>query len=315
MQKLQCEICGGSLIMAEDGEGALCESCGMRFKKETVKKMVMELSGPIKIDGPVQVEGIQGASALAERAETFLHLGESGKANDAFQQLTNEYPSDYRGWWGLTRLFDWRSYFYELGTGPAQPPIVCKRALQFSEGAAKDEIQRYYEEKVKTVKSKTDARLNAEKESAEKVEQEYQQNLNAFNEIYHQAMVEYQAASQALSDADQHYSNLYNHPPKQYTLKLRGKLIALGLLSLFLHFGLKASSSGELFYNLIFVIPIVALIIIIFIGFTKKSASVSAAKQHTNDFAAAKSAQETAKQAKAAAEHKLNATLQNKPQK
>ena len=53
MKKLQCEVCGGQLMM-KDGM-AVCESCGMKFSKEEVKKMVVELSGPIEIKGPVEL--------------------------------------------------------------------------------------------------------------------------------------------------------------------------------------------------------------------------------------------------------------------
>ena len=62
MKKLQCEICGGALVM-QDGM-AVCESCGMKFSKEEVKKMVVELSGPIQIDGEVKVSGVDDADAL-----------------------------------------------------------------------------------------------------------------------------------------------------------------------------------------------------------------------------------------------------------
>ena len=47
MEKLQCSVCGGALVMSDDGEKAVCESCGMSFKKVTVKKMIRELSGPV----------------------------------------------------------------------------------------------------------------------------------------------------------------------------------------------------------------------------------------------------------------------------
>ena len=123
MEKLQCSVCGGALVMSDDGEKAVCESCGMSFKKETVKKMIMELSGPVK------VEGIQNSDSLADRAETFLRLGETEKAHAAFRQMTDEYPADYRGWWGLTRLMDWEKYFYDSGTGKAAMPLVCKLSL------------------------------------------------------------------------------------------------------------------------------------------------------------------------------------------
>lgn len=126
MEKLQCSVCGGTLVMRDDGEKAVCESCGMSFKKETVKKMVMELSGPVK------VEGIHNSDYLADRAETFLQMGETGKAKTDFRQMANEYPADYRGWWGLTRFIDWEQYFYRSGAGEAVMPPECKRALDFA---------------------------------------------------------------------------------------------------------------------------------------------------------------------------------------
>ena len=187
MEKLQCSVCGGALVMSDDGEKAVCESCGMSFKKETVKKMIMELSGPVK------VEGIQNSDSLADRAETFLRLGETEKAHAAFWQMTDEYPADYRGWWGLTRLMDWEKYFYDSGTGEADMPLVCKRALEFAPEEAKKEIQDYFSEKVSTVKTQTDQRHRDEQAAAEEkrrneqaAEEEYQKRLK----IYEKAIEE-----------------------------------------------------------------------------------------------------------------------------
>ena len=187
MEKLQCSVCGGALVMSDDGEKAVCESCGMSFKKETVKKMIMELSGPVK------VEGIQNSDSLADRAETFLRLGETEKAHAAFRQMTDEYPADYRGWWGLTRLMDWEKYFYDSGTGKADMPLVCKRALEFALEEAKKEIQDYFSEKVSTVKTQTDQHHRDEQAAAEEkrrneqaAEEEYQKRLK----IYEKAIEE-----------------------------------------------------------------------------------------------------------------------------
>ena len=181
MEKLQCSVCGGALVMSDDGEKAVCESCGMSFKKETVKKMIMELSGPVK------VEGIQNSDSLADRAETFLRLGETEKAHAAFRQMTDEYPADYRGWWGLTRLMDWEKYFYDSDTGKAAMPLVCKRALEFAPEEAKEEIQDYFSEKVSMVKTQTDQRHRDEQAAAEEkrrneqaAEEEYQKKLRTY---------------------------------------------------------------------------------------------------------------------------------------
>lgn len=107
MQKLQCEICGGSLIMTEDGENAVCENCGMRFKKETIKKMILELSGSVKIDGPVQVEGMESADALYRRGQGFEQIEEYEKAKRVYKELTNKYPMDGRGWEGYAEMAVW----------------------------------------------------------------------------------------------------------------------------------------------------------------------------------------------------------------
>lgn len=177
MEKLQCSVCGGALVMSDDGEKAVCESCGMSFKKETVKKMIMELSGPVK------VEGIQNSDSLADRAETFLRMGETGKAQAASWKMADEYPADYRGWWGLTRTMDWEKHFYDGGLGEAAMPQACQRAIDFAPEETKEEIRAYFDEQVRTVKPGTDEKLR--QEAAARAEQEARQQKIA---LYQQAM-------------------------------------------------------------------------------------------------------------------------------
>lgn len=45
-------------------------------------------------------EGI-GRERLAKNGGTFLALGKIDKAKASFEQMTETYPEDYRGWWGL----------------------------------------------------------------------------------------------------------------------------------------------------------------------------------------------------------------------
>lgn len=215
MEKLQCSVCGGALVMSDDGEKAVCESCGMSFKKETVKKMIMELSGPVK------VEGIQNSDSLADRAETFLRMGEMGKAHTAFRQLTDEYPADYRGWWGLTRIMDWGEYFYKSGTGEAVMPLECKRALDFAPEEAKGEIQAYFEERVHTVKPSTDERLRQEDaEQAAKVQRENAERtakaeLEQKRALYRQAVAQAEARVGEALERVRHLSHSIDYLPNQ----------------------------------------------------------------------------------------------------
>ena len=192
MEKLQCSVCGGALVMSDDGEKAVCESCGMSFKKETVKKMIMELSGPVK------VEGIQNSDSLVDRAETFLRLGEMRKAEEAFRKLTDEYPADYRGWWGLTRLTDWHRYFYNNGLGDATMPTVCSRALKFAPEETKAAIQDYFDKQVQFIKSETDRQLleeaAANQQEAERQKQEAEKQAELRRQQEEKAAVERQKA-------------------------------------------------------------------------------------------------------------------------
>ena len=210
MEKLQCSVCGGTLVMNDDGEHAVCESCGMSFKKETIKKMVMELAGPVK------VEGIQNSDSLANRAETFLNMGERQKATQAFQTLADEYPSDYRGWWGLTRMMDWVQYYYENGVGDCGMPQVCKRAIEFAPEDVKGEIRAFFEERKRFDKPTADARLRQEElvrtaKAEAKVAEEKRKQLAEVERKQKQELY-YQARGKAIKqveDAEKRVKHLY----------------------------------------------------------------------------------------------------------
>lgn len=226
MEKLQCSVCGGALVMNDTGDRAVCESCGMSFKKETIKKMIMELSGPIK------VEGIQNSDSLVDRAETFLQMGERQKAMQVYQKITDEYPSDYRGWWGLTRIMDWVQYFYENGPGECAMPQVCKRAVEFAPEEVKREIEAFFQERKAYDKPTADVRLRQEeavreakaaeaqraleeKAAEEKRKQAEQEERAQKMALYQQALAK---AKKQVEDAENRVKDLYwdiNHLPDQ----------------------------------------------------------------------------------------------------
>lgn len=79
---------------------AVCESCGMKFSKEEVKKMVVELSGPIQIDGEVKVSGVEDADVLYRRAKDAERIGELEAADDTYKIAAKKYPADARLWLG-----------------------------------------------------------------------------------------------------------------------------------------------------------------------------------------------------------------------
>ena len=113
MAKLMCEICGGSLIM-NAGNIAECENCGMKYAKEKVVQMV-------KIDGAVEItKGEAEKVRLLNNVETYLKLGKYAQAYELCQNITDEYPDDFRGWY-----FTFKSCVYIFANNIRIPHTDC----------------------------------------------------------------------------------------------------------------------------------------------------------------------------------------------
>jgi len=101
-KKLQCDICGGNLIMQAGGELAKCDSCGMEFSKERLCEKVQEIKGTVKVEGAVEtVRGDAEKERLLKNAETYTNLNDFEEAKIIYLEIIKEYPDDYRGWWGI----------------------------------------------------------------------------------------------------------------------------------------------------------------------------------------------------------------------
>ena len=101
----KCEMCAGRLVL-RDADNFECESCGVSYPKEWVRTKVQEITGTVRIEGSVQVEGLglESADKLADNAETFIRLQKHVDALGLFQKMQAKYPDDYRGWWGAVRI-------------------------------------------------------------------------------------------------------------------------------------------------------------------------------------------------------------------
>jgi len=104
MTVLQCDICGGKLIM-QSGGMSKCDACGLEYSQERLKELIQVIKGSVAIEGAVEtVIGEAEKERLIKNAETNVSLGEYTKAVKLFQRVTEEYPDDYRGWWGLFKV-------------------------------------------------------------------------------------------------------------------------------------------------------------------------------------------------------------------
>lgn len=92
MRTLSCSGCGGEIILDDSQEFGYCRYCG---KKVIVKPRII-------IDGIVK-DMIENK---IKSAETFWNTHKNREeALKLFNEIAREASSDYRGWWGLTRVY------------------------------------------------------------------------------------------------------------------------------------------------------------------------------------------------------------------
>jgi len=105
MVALMCDFCGGKLIMKNESL-VQCEYCGMEFSKERIQQKIQEIKGSVKVEGAVEtVKGSAEKERLLQNAETFLRIKDYVKSEEIYSEVTNQYPDDYRGWFGLLTLY------------------------------------------------------------------------------------------------------------------------------------------------------------------------------------------------------------------
>lgn len=102
MKALKCDFCSGTLIMDKSREFATCEYCGTKYMKETIREKIQEIRGEVKISGAVETfTGSTEKERLVKNAETYIGIKEFKKALDTYIKITQQFPDDYRGWWGI----------------------------------------------------------------------------------------------------------------------------------------------------------------------------------------------------------------------
>ena len=99
-----CEICGGKLIF-RNANNFECENCGANYPTAWVKEKVQEITGTVRVEGEVEVTGIESADALYKRGLDWLNINNMVKAAETFEEMTEKYPGDKRGWAKRTHMW------------------------------------------------------------------------------------------------------------------------------------------------------------------------------------------------------------------
>lgn len=97
MNLMKCEVCNGNELVKENGY-FVCQYCGCRYAPDEAKKLMVEVSGPVEI-----VKGGGEMERLLEMADDCLQRGIVDEARRLYTQVTQDFPTEWRGWWGIIK--------------------------------------------------------------------------------------------------------------------------------------------------------------------------------------------------------------------
>ncbi len=91
---MKCPNCSGNINEIT----RICDFCNTTFTLEELERIEQDVKGTYELK-----KGIAYKSDLLKNAETHFKLGNISEANRFFEQVSYEFPDDYRGWIGIVR--------------------------------------------------------------------------------------------------------------------------------------------------------------------------------------------------------------------
>ena len=103
-----CPNCGASLQINPGDKAAICEYCKSAFVvEEAVNKYnTFQTTNIQHLHADQVVLNDSGVDKLLNAGHSLILLGKFYDADEKFQQATEEYPGDWRGWWGRVEVLD-----------------------------------------------------------------------------------------------------------------------------------------------------------------------------------------------------------------
>ena len=88
MKKMQCEVCGSNEIRKAGDDIFECQSCGVQYSKDEVQKLLVEITGSVKIDHSQESEN------MVKRAKQFEERGDQNKAKEYYEKALDLDPEN-----------------------------------------------------------------------------------------------------------------------------------------------------------------------------------------------------------------------------
>ncbi len=95
MKQLQCEMCGGTDLIKQDGV-FVCQSCGVKYSVEEAKRMMVEVEGTVEVKGTVKIDSTDKVETYKEMAINAYSAGNTSEAYEYFLKVLEIDPTDYQ---------------------------------------------------------------------------------------------------------------------------------------------------------------------------------------------------------------------------
>ena len=113
-----CTQCGARLEVDPNCEAAICKYCNTPFITEKAinnyNTTYVTNIGHLHAD-VVHINDDSSRDSRVKSGETFLKFNDYTSAEEVFSKLTKECPYDYRGWWGLVRVYSIKFTDFSIG--------------------------------------------------------------------------------------------------------------------------------------------------------------------------------------------------------
>ena len=159
MKKLACEMCGSADLLKQEGV-FVCQSCGIKYSAEEVKKMMIE--GTVEVAGTVKVDNTANVESMMKRGWMAMEDENHHEAYKFFENALNSNPdhapayvgklcvniSKHYGWvkndmfaYKINKEADLASYYKPLDSFPDY-----KKAISFADENYKAQLEGYNSE-------------------------------------------------------------------------------------------------------------------------------------------------------------------------
>lgn len=162
-----CTQCGSKLRVDSSKEAAICPYCRTPFVTETAinnyntnyTTNVEHLHADV-----VNLNDDKSIGSRVRSGETFIKLNDYAAAERIFKELTVDCPYDYRGWWGLIRVYSAEFLYVGINRTKLQEvDELYKNAYAVASAEEQSKIKQQYDNYRNRIAESMDSRIQSGK--------------------------------------------------------------------------------------------------------------------------------------------------------